>query len=164
MPNRWRSVSSSFPLSELMLPLLSLRPPGGVTPAFPNDCLLSPSPVPGSSPAFPSEDLLSPSRGPGEPASSWPTPRLSPKDGPAPGDAPRLASRSGSGGLELVEPMDPTELVEVRLSFLATRGEEEPPVRDGMVTSGGAVVEGIVAIVEGKFFGEEREMDTTLSP
>lgn len=63
-----------------------------------------------------------------------------------------------------MEPMEPTELVEVRLSFLATRGEEELPVRDRMVTSGGVVVEGIVAIVEGKFFGEEREIDTTLSP
>lgn len=53
--------------------------------------------------------------------------------------------------------MELTELVEVRLSFLATRGEEEPPALDGIVTSGGAVVEGM-------FLGAEREMDTTPSP
>lgn len=63
-----------------------------------------------------------------------------------------------------MEPMEPTELVEVRLSFLATRGEEEPPVLEGMVTSGGAVVEEIGAVVEGKILGEEREIDTILSP
>lgn len=56
--------------------------------------------------------------------------------------------------------MEPTELVEVRLSFLATRGEEEPPALDGIVTSGGAVVEEL----EGKFLGVEREIDTTPSP
>lgn len=60
-----------------------------------------------------------------------------------------------------MELMEPTELVEVRLSFLATRGEEEPPAFDGMVTSGGAIVE---EMVEGKFLGEEREIDTTPSP
>lgn len=37
--------------------------------------------------------------------------------------------------------MELSELVEARLSFLATRGEEEPPALDGIVTSGGAVVE-----------------------
>lgn len=63
-----------------------------------------------------------------------------------------------------MEPKEPTELVEVRLSFLATRGEEEPPVLDGMVTSGGVGVEETVAVVEGRFLGEEREIDTTLSP
>lgn len=60
--------------------------------------------------------------------------------------------------------MEPTELVEVRLSFLATRGEEEPPALDGMVTSGGAVVAEMEEVVEGKFLGEEREIDTTPSP
>lgn len=60
--------------------------------------------------------------------------------------------------------MEPTELVEVRLTFLATRGEEEPPVLDGRVTSGGAVVAEIEEVVGGKILGEEREIDTTLSP
>lgn len=60
--------------------------------------------------------------------------------------------------------MEPTELVEVRLSFLATRGEEEPPALDGMVTSGGAFVEEIEGVVEAEFLGEESEIDTTLSP
>lgn len=59
-----------------------------------------------------------------------------------------------------MELMEPTELVEVRLSFLATRGEEEPPALDGIVTSGGALVDE----AEGKFLGAEREMDTTPSP
>lgn len=57
-----------------------------------------------------------------------------------------------------------TELLEVRLSFLATRGDEEPPVRDGIVTSGGAVVGGTELVVEGELLGQEREMDTTPSP
>lgn len=60
--------------------------------------------------------------------------------------------------------MEPKELVEVRLSFLATRGEEEPPVLDGMVTSGGVVGETTVGVVAGRFLGEEREIETTLSP
>lgn len=38
-----------------------------------------------------------------------------------------------------MELAEPSELVEVRLSFLATRGEEEPPALEGMVTSGGAL-------------------------
>lgn len=63
-----------------------------------------------------------------------------------------------------MELMEPTELVEVRLSFLATRGEEEPPALDGMVTSGGVVVDGMEEVLEGKFFGVEREIDTTPSP
>lgn len=62
-----------------------------------------------------------------------------------------------------MELMDPTELVEVRLSFFATRGEEEPPALDGIVTSGGMVVEEMEGMLEVKFLGEEREMDTTLS-
>lgn len=40
-----------------------------------------------------------------------------------------------------MELTEPSELVEARLSFLATRGEEEPPALDGIVTSGGAVVD-----------------------
>lgn len=63
-----------------------------------------------------------------------------------------------------MELMEPTELVEVRLSFLATRGEEEPPVLDGMVTSGGVAVEEVEGVAEGKILGEERDIDTTLSP
>lgn len=59
---------------------------------------------------------------------------------------------------------EPNELVEVRLSFLATRGEEEPPALDGIVTSGGAVVAEMVWVVEGELLGEEREIDTTPSP
>ena len=47
-----------------------------------------------------------------------------------------------------MELMEPTELVEVKLSFLATRGEEEPPALDGMVTSGGAVVVEMEGVVE----------------
>jgi len=60
--------------------------------------------------------------------------------------------------------MVPTELVEVRLSFLATRGEEEPPALDGRVTSGGVVVEEMEGVGEGKFLVEERDIDTTPSP
>lgn len=56
--------------------------------------------------------------------------------------------------------MEPTELLDVRLSFLATRGEDELPVREGMVTSGGAVVEEMGGEVEVKVFGEEREIET----
>lgn len=63
-----------------------------------------------------------------------------------------------------MELMEPTELVEVKLSFLATRGEEEPPALDGMVTSGGAVVEEMEGVGEDMFLGEEREIDTTPSP
>lgn len=63
-----------------------------------------------------------------------------------------------------MELMEPTEVVEVRLSFLAIRGEEEPPDLDGMVTSGGAVVEEMEGLVEGKFLGVERQIDRTLSP
>lgn len=63
-----------------------------------------------------------------------------------------------------MELMEPTELVEVRLSFLATRGEEEPPALDGIVTSGGAVVEETGGVVEGKFLGVDREMDRIPSP
>lgn len=62
-----------------------------------------------------------------------------------------------------MEQTEPTELVEVRLSFLAMRGEEEPPALDGIVTSGGVVV-GDMEGVEDTFLGEEREMDTTPSP
>lgn len=61
-----------------------------------------------------------------------------------------------------METVDPIELVEVRLSFLATRGELEPPARDGIVTSGGAVV-GELDVLLG-VFGEDREMETTPSP
>lgn len=58
--------------------------------------------------------------------------------------------------------LEPTEVVEVRLSFLATRGEEDPPGLDGTVTSGGAVV----AEREGpaEFLGVERQIDRTPSP
>lgn len=63
-----------------------------------------------------------------------------------------------------MELMEPIELVEVKLSFLATRGEEEPPALDGMVTSGGAVVGEMEGVVEDMFLGEEREIDTTPSP
>lgn len=56
--------------------------------------------------------------------------------------------------------MEPIELVEVRLSFLATRGEDEPPDLEGMVTSGGAG-EGEVG---GKPLGVDKEIDTTPSP
>lgn len=59
--------------------------------------------------------------------------------------------------------MELTELVEVRLSFLATRGEEEPPDLDGMVTSGGAVMEGSGGLVEVKVLGLERQIDRTPS-
>lgn len=62
-----------------------------------------------------------------------------------------------------MELMEPTELVEVRLSFFATRGEEEPPALDGIVTSGGVVVEEMEGVMEVKFLGEEREIDTTPS-
>lgn len=60
-----------------------------------------------------------------------------------------------------MELMEPTELEEVKLSFLATRGEKEPPTPDGKVTSGGVVVEEMERVVESKFV-EER--DTTPSP
>lgn len=63
-----------------------------------------------------------------------------------------------------MELMEPRELVEVRLSFLATRGEEGPPALDGMVTSGGAVVEVMEGVVGGKFLGVDREIDRTPSP
>lgn len=63
-----------------------------------------------------------------------------------------------------MELMEPIELVEVKLSFLATRGEEEPPALDGIVTSGGAAVEEMEWVVEDMFLGEEREIDTTPSP
>lgn len=76
-----------------------------------------------------------------------------------------LLSRSCSGGLEAIELMEPIELVEVRLSFLATRGEEEPPALDGIVTSGGVDVEEMEWEVEQEeVLGEEREIDTTPSP
>lgn len=76
-----------------------------------------------------------------------------------------LLSRSCSGGLEAIELMEPIELVEVRLSFLATRGEEEPPGLDGIVTSGGVDVEEMEWEVEQEeVLGEEREIDTTPSP
>lgn len=61
-----------------------------------------------------------------------------------------------------MEWMEPTEVVEVRLSFLATRGE--PPGLDGMVTSGGAAEEEMGGLVAFKFLGVERQMDRTLSP
>lgn len=54
--------------------------------------------------------------------------------------------------------------MEVRLSFLATRGDEEPPDLDEMVTSGGGDVGDTERPVEGKFFGLERQMETTPSP
>lgn len=63
--------------------------------------------------------------------------------------------------------MEPIELVEVRLSFLATRGEEEPPARDGIVTSGGVdvdVEEMEWEVEQEEVLGEEREIDTTPSP
>lgn len=65
--------------------------------------------------------------------------------------------------------MEPIELVEVRLSFLATRGEEEPPGLDGIVTSGGVDVDVDVEEMEWEVeqeevLGEEREIDTTPSP
>lgn len=75
-----------------------------------------------------------------------------------------MAKRSASGELELVELTVPSELVAVKLSFLATRGEEEPPDLDGIVTSGGAVVGEVEWLVEGKLLGEEREIHTTPSP
>ena len=62
-----------------------------------------------------------------------------------------------------MELTEPTELVEVRLSFLATRGEEEPPDLDGIVTSGGAVGESMECVLEQEFLGEESEIDTTPS-
>lgn len=62
-----------------------------------------------------------------------------------------------------MELMEPTELVEVRLSFFATRGDEEPPALDGIVTSGGAAVEEMEGVGEVKFLGEESEIDTTPS-
>lgn len=55
--------------------------------------------------------------------------------------------------------MEPTELVEVKLSFLATRGEEEPSALAGIVTSGGVIVEEM----EVTLLGEEREIETTPS-
>ena len=58
--------------------------------------------------------------------------------------------------------IEPTELEDVRLSFLATRGEDEPPTLDWKVRSGGVVVEEIV--VEGKFLTDERAIDKTPSP
>lgn len=61
-----------------------------------------------------------------------------------------------------METVDPIELVEVKLSFLATRGEFEPPALDGMVTSGGAFVGEFNVLLD--VFGAEREMDTTPSP
>lgn len=57
--------------------------------------------------------------------------------------------------------MELTELVEVRLSFLAIRGD--PPAREEMVTSGGVEVGDIERLLEEKFFGLERQMDTTPS-
>lgn len=54
--------------------------------------------------------------------------------------------------------------MEVRLSFLATRGEEEPPALDGIVTSGGVVVDEMEQVEDEEFLGEEREIDTTPSP
>lgn len=60
--------------------------------------------------------------------------------------------------------MELTEVVEVRLSFLATRGDEEPPDLDEMVTSGGGDVGDTERPVEGQFFGLERQMETTPSP
>lgn len=63
-----------------------------------------------------------------------------------------------------MELMELTEVVEVKLSFLATRGEEDPPDLDGMVTSGGVFVEEMVGLVEVKVLGEERQMDRTPSP
>lgn len=75
-----------------------------------------------------------------------------------------LLSHSCSGGLEAIELTDPIELVEVRLSFLATRGEEEPPALDGIVTSGGVDVEEMEWEVEEEVLGEEREIETTPSP
>lgn len=60
--------------------------------------------------------------------------------------------------------LEPTEVVEVRLSFLATRGEEDPPDLDGMVTSGGVIVEEMEGLVEGKTLGVERQIDRTPSP
>lgn len=59
--------------------------------------------------------------------------------------------------------MEPIELVEVKLSFLATRGEDEPPDREGMVTSGGAGEGGTVAAGD-KPLGVDKEIDTTPSP
>lgn len=61
-----------------------------------------------------------------------------------------------------MELMELTEVVEVRLSFLATRGE--PPDLDGMVTSGGAAEEEMEGLVEFKFLGVERQIDRTPSP
>lgn len=89
---------------------------------------------------------------------------LSPKDLSVPADTPWVELDSASGGLEFVELIEPSELVEVKLSFLATRGEEEPPVLDGIVTSGGAVVDETEYVEEEEFLGEEREIETTLSP
>lgn len=63
-----------------------------------------------------------------------------------------------------MELMELTEVVEVKLSFLATRGEEDPPDLDGMVTSGGVFVVETVGLVEVKVLGEERQMDRTPSP
>lgn len=60
--------------------------------------------------------------------------------------------------------MELTEVVEVRLSFLATRGDEDPPDLEEMVTSGGADVGDIERLLDGKFFGLERQMDTMPSP
>lgn len=78
-----------------------------------------------------------------------------------------LLSHSCSGGLEAIELMEPIELVEVRQSFLATRGEEEPPALDGIVTSGGVdvdVEEMEWGVEQEEVLGEEREIDTTPSP
>lgn len=63
-----------------------------------------------------------------------------------------------------MELMELTEVVEVKLSFLATRGEEDPPDLDGMVTSGGVLVVGMVGLVGVKVLGEERQMERTPSP
>lgn len=63
-----------------------------------------------------------------------------------------------------MELMELTEVVEVKLSFLATRGEEDPPDLDGMVTSGGVLVVGMGGLVEVKVLGEERQMERTPSP
>lgn len=60
--------------------------------------------------------------------------------------------------------MEWTEILEVRLSFLATRGDEEPPDLDEMVTSGGDDVGDTGRPVGDKVFGLERQMDTTPSP